>query len=146
MPDYKKHILIGFGANIPVFLLFLHYNIYVNIFAAVLTIFIYSQLADIDTRASKIRWFLTTLCAGTVFISLVLLDNKSLAIIASGILVIIWVLGLIKGFQHRGYTHSLLFALLLSGVLFVESPYLALIAFVAYTSHIIADKMHIKPF
>lgn len=142
MSNYREHILFGFIFNIPIFLLFLQFGTTVNIIASIIVIFIYSQLPDIDTRASKIRWFLTVVCSMSAFISLVILKNESFAIISTGMLVIIWLFGSIKGFQHRGLTHSILFAILLSLPLLLYSKYIAVMGCVAYISHIILDRKH----
>ena len=142
--NWKQHILFGFVFNIPIFLLFLNFGIAVNIFLSLLVIFIYSQLPDIDTRASQIRWLVTVSCSVLAFLSLVIFDNRSWAIISIGILIIVWILGFIKCFKHRGLTHSIFMAVLISFPLVYYSLPLAAMGLVAYLSHLSMDRKHKK--
>jgi hypothetical protein len=108
------------------------------IVSCLLVSFIYSQLPDVDTQASKIRWILTVGGIGWAFINLIY-GSISTAIIFLGIVVIIWVVGLIKGFGHRGVSHTVIAGIILSSLMFYYSTWLVILAFINYMSHLIMD-------
>ena len=141
MSDWKGHITAGILFSLPIFILFLYLHRDFNIFISLITIIIYSQLPDIDTRASQIRWIFTITTAGIALVSI--LFGKSLyAIIALGSLIVVWIMGLIKGFGHRGFTHSIIAAVLLSALLLFINIETAVFGLVAYCSHLFLDHKH----
>jgi len=58
---------------------------------------------------------------------------------ALGILILLWILPLFKGWGHRGHMHSILFGLLLAFPLVFIQWHLALIGFIAFFSHLVLD-------
>ncbi len=142
MSNWKKHIIGGFISTtvllvimsffIPLTLTFIGLSSVVS--------FIFSQLPDIDIQSSKIRWFLTVAGIGISFIQLVFYNNTQLAIIYLGIVLVIWLMVLIKGFGHRGWLHSILFGVLLSCFMFSYGYLYVIVAFINYLTHLVLDK------
>ena len=144
MADWKRHVKVGFLCTL-VFLIVCYFTTIYNTFdykfvlACIVVSFIYSQLPDVDTQASKIRWILTTAGAGWAFVNLIS-GRYSTAIIFLGLVIIIWVVGLIKGFGHRGVSHTFIAACILSSLMFYYSYWLVIVAFINYMSHLIVDR------
>ena len=143
MGSWKKHTVVGLFCTIVFVLIFNYFNPIDHVkflISALVVSFIYSQLPDIDTQASKIRWILTTLGIGAAFIYLVFFDNTKLAILYIGVVIIIWIMGLIRGFGHRGFTHTFISAVCLSCLMFYFDKWLVVVAFINYISHLVVDK------
>lgn len=148
--DYKSHILLGIVFVISIALInnfFLKIlpipSLYVWLLYSPLII-IYTILPDIDHPASIVRGLVTT---GIILIALyflLIVNNKINAVIFLVILLVIWLLPHIKGFQHRGHLHSLVFALIFSIPIALRISWqLSIICFLAYFSHLLFD-MEIK--
>ena len=142
MSDWKRHIIGGAVFCIPIFMLFIAFNIALTIGWLIFLpiIFIYSQLPDIDTPASKIRSILTILGLGIAFISIVFLHNNIYAIVSLGTVIIIWIAGFLPWCRHRGIFHTLLMGIILSAFLILISIEAAIVGLVSYISHLILDK------
>lgn len=143
MPGYKVHLIIGFiTAAVALFGLnyfqdhipFISTEISgLNWAILVLIVFLYAQLPDIDADASKINKIWNT-SAGILAILAIVFDKyKWAAVFAiASIVVLEWV-------QHRGFTHDLWFGALLSAPIALYNPLFAIVAFIVYISHLIAD-------
>jgi len=143
MSNWKKHTMVGFICTILSLIIINYFTLpdLKFIILSLIVSFVYSQLPDIDTQASKIRWITTIIIIGVGFFNLLLTDNSRIAIICMGIVLIIWVIGMIRGFKHRQVFHSWFSALILSSIIyFYFDIWLAVIAFINYISHIRMDK------
>ena len=148
MSGWKGHTSLGFFCTIITLLVINYFqSVSLNfILLSFIVSFFYSQLPDIDIQSSKIRWFLTVLGIGMAFVQLVFFHNTKLAILFMGVVIIIWVLGLIKGFKHRGFTHTIICGILLSAIMCYYNPLLMIIALVNYLSHLFLDKRKRKAY
>ena len=141
MSSWKVHSAVGIFCTAVMLLIFSYFKMtnFFVIMVSFLISFVYSQAPDLDTQASKIRWILTVAGTGTAFVFLVFFNNTKIAIILIGIVIIIWTMGLIKHFGHRGVTHTILAGILTSCLLLFFSWQYAVIAFINYMSHLIMD-------
>ena len=143
MGSWKKHTMVGFICTI-ISLIIINYFILPDlkfIGLSLVVSFIYSQLPDIDTQASVIRRIATIVIIGFGFFNLILTDNSRIAIICMGIVLLIWLIGMIRGFGHRQMFHTLFSAVLLSAIIyFYFDIWLAIVAFINYISHLVVDK------
>jgi membrane-bound metal-dependent hydrolase YbcI (DUF457 family) len=141
MPDWKKHVLGGLiTTSILLFFINSFKPIDIQFIGlSLLVSFIYSQLPDIDIQSSKIRWIVTVVGIGIAFVELAFLNNPTVSIISMGTILIIWLMGCIKGFGHRGFLHGYLFSILFPCLMLYHSVWLALVAFNNYVTHIIMD-------
>jgi membrane-bound metal-dependent hydrolase YbcI (DUF457 family) len=141
MSDWKGHTMFGILCTAVTLLIISRFES-LNlefIWLSIIISFLYSQLPDIDTQASKIRWILTTGAVIGALVNLVFYNNKGTAIICLGVITIIWVMGLIKGFGHRGVTHTLPAAILFSALMYYFSIWAMAVALVNYLSHLFLD-------
>ncbi len=106
-------------------------------------VFIYSQLPDLDTQASKIRWVLTIglLLTALYFMYVANIRLAMASIVAS---LIMWCMHLMKGFGHRGITHTLIANIVLSLPLLMLSLPLFISGMASYQSHMFADNKFIE--
>jgi hypothetical protein len=139
MSDWKGHVGFGFLFLLPLLFLFYYFHRPINLLILLPVAFIYSQLPDIDTQASKIRWLLTVLGVGIGFLSLLVLHNDQIAIIALGVVIIFWVVTTIKGFKHRQLLHRPITGVFMSLFLLIISVEAAITGFVCFMSHLIID-------
>jgi len=110
---------------------------YILIYAPL--ILMYFILPDVDTPSSKIRYIVTVVLLGLI-IYFFYMENKFNGITTALFLFGIWILPSVPGFGHRGFFHSLLFAILLSiPIWLILSLELAVICFIAYFSHLLFD-------
>lgn len=113
----------------------------ISILAVTIIIYIYSLLADVDCKSSTIVW---------TFIPL----GLAAAIFGVGMHMYVYILcgiGLIsitffaaEFMPHRGFTHSILFGIIMSAPLYVLHHEFAVLAFVCFYSHLAADGLFIK--
>lgn len=106
-------------------------------------IFIYSLLADTDHRNS----FISFLFIGASILGLIVGYNYKNNIVmysAFGLLIITfiaWIIG------HRGFVHSITFGILVSvPLLYFFSYQVALLGFICFYSHLVADSEYFKLF
>ena len=142
MGGYKTHIAVGLLCTTLALLVFNYFGVLDLKFAisAILISIVYSQLPDIDIQSSKIRWILTVSGLGIAFVYLAIFDNNRLATIYLGLVLIMWVIGLIPKFGHRGVTHTIIAGIVFSSLLFYYDYWLVVIAFINYLSHLVVDR------
>lgn len=122
---------------------------YMNILPkfSLITLFLYLPIMlfsflipDIDHRISQPRFIVTVLLLIIIIYSS-FIRNTLNTIIAAVILLIIWILPHFKGWGHRGHTHSLIFVLAMSLLVFLWSNQFAVgcIFFIGALSHLVID-------
>ena len=141
MPNWKTHLMIGLVFVVCIILGF-HYFGFGNFFEfenswklyafAVGITLLYSILPDLDIRTSK-AFLLISFCLLSFIIFCFLQNEIIFGIISASVLILMLFL------QHRGRIHSFLAALLFSIPIIFVSWTLAIVGFLAYTSHLIAD-------
>lgn len=102
---------------------------------------IYCLLPDVDTPASIIRRVFITLTGIVLIVSSLLLIKGT-----SNTTILAWVI-LFSGLflvsllflHHRGFTHSVLFGIIVSIIWVPYSEFIAVVAFIGFLSHLIAD-------
>lgn len=137
MSGYKRHQMFGLLLVYLVIILQSYYNDFgLKLFALALPITLfYSILPDIDTSASKARKIVFTLLLLALLYSMNNGGGVWSNIIVFLMLIVIWLL------SHRGFTHSLACSILLSlPVGYFMGIVYGLVAWIAYTSHLILDK------
>jgi len=115
-------------------------NVY-NILIIIGITYVYSLLADIDHQNSTITWtFLGIGIAGIIVGLSIKLDILLFGSI--GLLVLTFIIA--RFLPHRGFTHSIVFGLLVSLPWIYYEPIMALLAFFVYYSHLAADEEYLK--
>lgn len=145
--DKTGHLFIGAALGaILIFIthFYLHwfdFNSLINIGLLIVIIYIYSLLADIDTRASQIVW--TFIPIGLVASIVGYTMNNNLYLLGGiGLIAITFIAA--QFFPHRGFTHSILFGIAVSlPWIYLSYPYVIL-AFVCFYSHLAADEEFLK--
>ncbi|RLG44580.1 MAG: hypothetical protein DRN81_04255 [Thermoproteota archaeon] len=139
MPGYKQHLLIGTIVAAISFWIIHKFQIVdttltgIDWIVLAIVVFIYSQLPDLDSDASKInKIWNTTAGIGGLFL---ILTNTNVWL---GTFCILSIVGL-EWVAHRGFTHDVWFAVLLSAPLLFWGQLIAIVGFISYLSHIIAD-------
>jgi membrane-bound metal-dependent hydrolase YbcI (DUF457 family) len=145
--DNKEHLFIGFSCGILLVLISNYFfNLFdlkdaYNILLMICITYVYSLLADIDTRASRIVW--TFLGFGIVGIIVGYFTDFQILLFASiGLLTVTFIIA--QFLPHRGFTHSIVFGLLVSLPWIYYAPEMALLAFLVYYSHLAADEEYLK--
>jgi len=160
--NYRGHLIFGFLLSAFIIALFEEY-FYPGLFPvynldyfiyAVITIFIFSLLPDVDLKQSKIsKFFGVVSLLGLFFSSFFLVFIEDGVIFDTGeILSIFWISFLLLVFnfysstlKHRHFTHSYLFLVIVLALLipvFHMTDYsLALLALISFISHLVGDKM-----
>lgn len=144
--DHKGHLFLGTASG-TILILLTHYfygwflftiN---NLGVMVGVIYVYSLLADVDTRASQIVWTFIPIgiiaVAGAYF-----LNNNLLMIGGISLLAITFIAA--QFFPHRGFTHSIIFGIVVSLPWIYFSWNYSVLAFICYYSHLIADEEFFK--
>lgn len=145
MPESRTHIIVGWLTIAVLTGLNLYFKVlptqWWNYGLAFFLGYFSSQIPDIDygnifdwkasSRIFKIMTW-TVMIAATI---LVLLHQYVLCIVVSVCYVLIQVLG-----KHRGFFHSIAFAILATGWLAFYNVPLAILAFSAQLSHLIIDR------
>lgn len=110
-------------------------NIY-NFGLIIVIIYIYSLLADIDTKSGTIVW--TFIPIGLVSAISGFITHNTIFLVGGIALIAITFLAA-QFLPHRGFTHSILFGIAVSFPwIYLSYPY-AILAFVCFYSHLIAD-------
>lgn len=145
--EYKEHLFIGIGLG-AIFVLLSHFYLHwfnfnnlINIGLLVGIIYIYSLLADVDAKSSKIVWTFIPIGLIAAIIGYVL--NNQIYLLG-GIALIAVTFIVAQFFPHRGFTHSILFGIAVSLPWIYLSYEYAILAFVCYYSHLMADKEFFK--
>lgn len=144
MPGWKVHLIIGFIFSAIAFVILYYFNLFkednIVIYSFYPLIFIYAILPDIDTAASVIRRIMNIML-GLVSIGLIIrfILTKEIYLLYYAICAIIIFISLYL-LKHRGITHTVFADLIVSIPLLFIDKYLALFCFIAYISHLIADK------
>jgi membrane-bound metal-dependent hydrolase YbcI (DUF457 family) len=146
MPNGKTHVIIGAGtvglllaiANssqsfLEKFPMFALANFKIIDWAVIaVVIYLYSQLPDIDADISKVNNIFNTGLA--ILIIYAVLNNMTTVVIIAAI-----TFGALEWVKHRGITHTVLIGVVASWLLWFINPLWAIIGFVAFISHIVAD-------
>lgn len=139
MPSYKTHQLFGFGLSF--FLILLSGNFHMGLIPsdtmqfiiAIGVVLFYSILADMDIGTSVSRKIL--LGGGLLLIIYCFLArNAALGIVTSAVLLMMTFL-----LTHRGRTHTIAAAVVLSLPLWYISWQVMVLGLVAYLSHLFID-------
>jgi membrane-bound metal-dependent hydrolase YbcI (DUF457 family) len=139
MPGYQKHLVLGtIVAGLALWIVHT-YNLASTELSGfewiilALVVFIYSQLPDIDANSSKInKLWNTTAGLGGLWL---ILTKTNIYLGVFCILSIIW----LDWVRHRGFTHDVWFGVLLAAPLLFLGRIFAIVGFITYISHIIAD-------
>ena len=146
--NFVKHLLFGFLFGI-LFIIIAHYLLKVfpiSIEQAITLcsiIFVYSLLPDTDHRNSIISFIFVGL--GILGLGIGYYLNNNLINISSFILLVLTYIAWLVG--HRQFVHSILFGILVSLPLIYFLGYeFAILSFIAFYSHLFADKEYFKLF
>ncbi|HLD90177.1 MAG TPA: metal-dependent hydrolase [Patescibacteria group bacterium] len=141
MPNYKTHLVLGL-VFVVIAIVIAYYFGFGNFFEfgdswklyifAVGVTLLYSILPDLDIKTSK-AFLLISFCLLAFIIFCFLKNEIIFGIISASVLILMLFL------QHRGRIHSFLAALLFSIPIIFVSWTLAIVGFLAYASHLIAD-------
>ena len=141
MGSYKQHIAGGLIATFLLVLVFNYLRVDLNFLQYLTWIpisFIYSQLPDIDHQSSKIRWIFTVVfLIGAM--SFMYFDYKILAMLFIASLIFVYCMKYIKGFGHRGVTHTAFAGIAFSLPLVLFSNLFFFVGLVNYLSHLVLD-------
>lgn len=107
-----------------------------NIVIMLTVIYVYSLLPDIDIKSGTIVWTFFGVGLLAVVIGYTTKNNPYMLI---GIILLAVTFLSATFFTHRGYTHSIMFSLLVSVPLIFFHWNYAVLAAVCYYSHLIAD-------
>jgi len=141
MPNYRKHLLVGIAIVFIGYLILFYFNLisFKHIIFAPFIIFV-SIISDIDMKKSKARKvinyvFLLSLLGGIIAFYL-LLQPVYLLIIT----IITFIMIIIYSLRHRSrVTHNPIFGIVISSPLLFISPFLFVIAFLSFSSHLLLD-------
>jgi len=102
----------------------------------ILIIYVYSLLADIDTKSGAIVW--TFIPIGLIAsITGYLIHNNLFLISGIGLIGVTFIAA--QFFPHRGFTHSILFGVAASLLWIYISYEYSILAFICFYSHLAAD-------
>jgi len=145
--DKTAHLFIGLVLGV-ILILLTHYflnwfdfNSLLNLGIMISIIYIYSLLADIDTRASQIVWTFIPLGL-VVAIAGYSMNNQMLLIGGIALIGVTFIAA--QFFPHRGFTHSILFGIAVSLPWIYLSYEYSLLALICYYSHLVADEEYFK--
>jgi len=99
-------------------------------------IYVYSLLPDIDIKSGTIVWTFFGVGLLAIIIGYATKNNPYMLI---GIILLVVTFLSATFFKHRGYTHSIMFALVVSLPLIFFHWNYSILALVCYYSHLIAD-------
>ena len=103
----------------------------------VVIFYVYSLFADLDLKNSTITW--TFIPIGLVAAIVSYVQTNSMFLVGGLILIAVTYLAA-EFLPHRGFTHSIVFGILVSLPWFWVSYQLAFLAFVCFYSHLVADE------
>lgn len=146
MSDWKGHLIFG-TIFVTAFLIINWYfklltmNLNETIFFYVPLILFFMLVPDIDHDSSKPRWIITIIMVILAIYNLAV-GRTVLAVVILFIILGLMCLKYMKGFEHRGHVHSVLFLLILCLATFavVQNWTLILILFIAGISHLVIDQ------
>jgi membrane-bound metal-dependent hydrolase YbcI (DUF457 family) len=143
MPDYKTHLVFGFLFVILIFIIFsistLFDTEWLMISFYIPVIIVFSLLPDLDSGKSIIRRATISLLLLLLVVSiLVYYFLKELDYLIPIVLIILIIL-IIFSTKHRGLMHNVVTGLILALPLVVVDWRVALVAFLAYFSHLVLD-------
>lgn len=151
--NWRAHLFFGVLLVVGFFWANYHYNLielellelgWLFYVLVGLIIYFYALAPDLDHQISKIRFVVTTL--GMFIVLLLLITNQiTLGIVFLTGLLILWILPTLPGWEHRGHMHSIVFGIIISlPVLLFLSWKLAAVSFIAFYSHLLADRYLLK--
>jgi hypothetical protein len=144
--DKNGHLFLG-GALGVILILLTHYFLHWfefnlnNIGLMIVIIYVYSLLADVDAKSSQITW--TFIPIGLLAIVIGYFYKNNLFFIGGVSLIAVTFLAA-QFLPHRGFTHSILFGIVVSLPFIYFSYQYAILAFICYYSHLIADEEYTK--
>jgi hypothetical protein len=145
--DKGGHLFVGavLGVILIVlthyFLGWFDFSSLINIGLMIIVIYIYSLLADIDTKSGTIVW--TFIPIGLVAaISGYTMNNQMFLIGGLGLIAITFLAA--QFLPHRGFTHSILFGIAVSLPWIYFSYNYSVLAFLCFYSHLVADEEYFK--
>lgn len=101
----------------------------------------YSLLPDIDHKNSTITWFLLFVLLALLGFG-TLLNQQLLILLAFGGFAVTLIS--VVAFKHRGFTHSVLFGLIVASPLLLLGMFEFVVGFTAFYSHLLADGLFFK--
>ncbi|MBI4155419.1 metal-dependent hydrolase [Candidatus Woesearchaeota archaeon] len=142
MPNYKTHLLVSLILSLSLFFVFYYYKkLTLSQLIFLPYILFLGIIPDIDTKKSLARKMMNIGFLSSILILFgmfyILLEIKYLIIITIFSIIILFIYKL----PHRGMTHNLLFGLLMTFFLFFISPYLFIISYISFLSHLAFDKI-----
>lgn len=144
--DKAGHIFIG-GALGVIFVLLTHFYLgwfpftLLNVGTLIVMIYIYSLLADIDSKSATIVWTFIPISIITLVVGY-FMNNKLFLIFGISLITITFIAA--QFFPHRGFTHSILFGVLVSLPWIYFSWHYSVLTFLCYYSHLLADEEYFK--
>lgn len=143
MPSWKTHLIIAAIFWSVVVAILWQQNLFRDSLLICVSLPIalfYGILPDVDAQSGKANTIIEAVLA---FAGIVLLlvwfffKNSDLFLYAAiGIFVLLFAIQFLK---HRGFIHSFAFGAVASAPFFLLSPYVFLIIFICFSSHLIAD-------
>jgi len=152
LPPKKKmnkagHLFLGIVLG-AILILLTHYylgwfsfNNFIIIGILISIIYIYSLLSDVDSKSSTIVW--TFIPLGLIISVAGYIMHNNLYLIGGIALIAITFIAA-QFFPHRGFTHSILFGIAVSLPWLYLSKEYAILAFLCFYSHLLADKEYFK--
>jgi hypothetical protein len=144
--DKAGHLFVG-GALGVILVLLTHYFLdwfpynLLNFGTLIIILYVYSLLADIDTKSGTIVW--TFLGVGIIIlIAGYFFNNKIFLLFGIGLITITFLAA--QFLPHRGFTHSILFGILVSLPWIYFSWHYSVLAFICFYSHLVADQEYFK--
>ena len=144
--EKSGHLFVG-GALGIILILLTHYylkwfefNLY-GLGLMVVIIYVYSLLSDGDSKSATIVW--TFIPVGIIALILgYFLHNNTFLVFGIGLITITFLVA--QFFPHRGFTHSILFGILVSLPWIYFYWQYSILAFVCFYSHLVADEIPFK--
>jgi hypothetical protein len=139
--NYKMHLLIGFIVAVAYAFCLNWLKVDIGLLDYIwfpIIWFIYSQLPDIDSQNSKIRWIFTF----SFLISIIyfaILQEYVLVIVSAVCLLFIWVMKWIKGFGHRGIFHRHYVGAIFAVPMYMISGWHFILCVLMYSTHLLMD-------
>lgn len=140
------HLFIGSVLGIALVLL-THYYLgwftkdLLNVAIIIWVIYVYSLLPDIDSKSGSITWTFIAV-AIVALISGYFLKNNIFLIFGIGLITITFLAA--EFMPHRGFTHSILFGILVSFPWIYIDWHYSILSFVCFYSHLLADQEYFK--
>ena len=144
--DKAGHLFIG-GALGIILVLLTHYYLdwftftLLDIGMIIVMIYIYSLLADIDSKSATVVWTFIPISIIALIVGY-FMNNNIFMIFGISLLSVTFLAA--QFFPHRGFTHSILFGILVSLPWIYFSWHYSVLTFVCYYSHLLADELWFK--